>query len=328
MKFSREYESAADILGAQMMARAGYNPAEMANMFKTLEQEGGSSGPEFLSDHPNPANRYARINEEAKALRVNGNFNTGQFQNVQARLRGAGKSYTAEEIAAGKARSTPTNGSTGTAGRVNARIDPPSSTTRTYRPTNFLQVAVPSNWSQVNANNSVTYAPQGAYFDTQGGTAFTHGIEFGVAQAGNGNLQRDTQSLLNGFARGNPNLRQTGGFTKVNVNGRQGLVTQLSNTSEVSGQPEFVQVTTTYLRDGSMLYMIGVAPQNEANTYNNAFNRVRSSVQLADRWTVTVGGRVGRRCEWLVVSDFDHRQCTGRPRSRPTAERRTPLRGH
>jgi hypothetical protein len=29
--------------------------------------------------------------------------------------------------------------------------------------------------------------------------------------------------------------------------------------------------------------MIGVAPQNEANTYNNAFNRVRSSVQLADR---------------------------------------------
>ena len=69
----------------------------------------------------------------------------------------------------------------------------------------------------------------------------------------------------------------------MNINGRQGLVTQLSNTSEVSGQPEFVQLTTTYLRDGSMLYMIGVAPQNEANAYNNAFNRVRSSVQIADR---------------------------------------------
>ena len=283
MKFSREYESQADILGAQMLARAGYNPIEMANMFKTLEQEGGSNGPEFLSDHPNPANRYARITQEAKALQVNGNFNTGQFQTVQARLRGAGKSYTAEEIAAGKARSNPTNGGVGTAGRVNARIEPPSSTTRTYRPTNFLQLAVPSNWSQVNSNNSVTYAPQGAYFETQGGTAFTHGMEFGVAQGGSGNLQRDTQSLLNSFARGNPNLRQTSRYSRVNINGRQGLVTQLSNTSEVSGQPEYVQLTTTYLRDGSMLYMIGVAPQNEANTYNNAFNRVRSSVQIADR---------------------------------------------
>ena len=40
MKFSREYESQADILGAQMMARAGYNPHEMANMFKTLETAG------------------------------------------------------------------------------------------------------------------------------------------------------------------------------------------------------------------------------------------------------------------------------------------------
>jgi hypothetical protein len=238
-----------------MLARAGYNPIEMANMFKTLEQEGGSNGPEFLSDHPNPANRYARINEEAKALRVNGNFTTGQFQNVQARLRGAGKSYTAEEIAQGRARNNPTTttGSTGTAGRVNTRIEPPASSSRTYRPTNFLQVAVPSNWSQVNSNNSVTYAPQGAYFETQGGTAFTHGMEFGVAQGGNGNLQRDTQSLLNSFARGNPNLRQTSGYSKVNINGRQGLVTQLSNTSEVSGQPEYVQLTTTYLRDGSLL---------------------------------------------------------------------------
>ena len=124
---------------------------------------------------------------------------------------------------------------------------------------------------------------QGAFYESGGGTAFTHGVEFGVAQGGQGNLQRDTQSLLGSFARSNPNLRQTSGFSRVNMNGRQGLVTQLSNTSEVTNQPEYVQLTTTYLRDGSVLYMIGVAPQNEANTYNNAFNRVRSSLQIADR---------------------------------------------
>src|SRR3954463_3796455 len=64
MKFSREYESQADLMGAQIMARAGYDPAEMANMFKTIEAEGGASGPEWLSDHPNPGNRYAAITRE------------------------------------------------------------------------------------------------------------------------------------------------------------------------------------------------------------------------------------------------------------------------
>src|SRR5262245_32398492 len=86
LKYSREYESQADILGAQMLARAGYNPREMANMFKTIEAEGGSRGPEWLSSHPNPGNRYDAINREAGSLRVQGNAGTGQFQDIQARL--------------------------------------------------------------------------------------------------------------------------------------------------------------------------------------------------------------------------------------------------
>jgi len=67
LKFSREYETEADILGSQIMARAGYDPHDLANMFKTIEQQsGGSGGGGFMSDHPRPANRYARINQEAQ----------------------------------------------------------------------------------------------------------------------------------------------------------------------------------------------------------------------------------------------------------------------
>jgi Zn-dependent protease with chaperone function len=283
LKYSREYESQADILGAQMLARAGYNPVEMANMFKTLESEGSSNGPQFLSDHPNPANRYEAIVNEAKALRVSGNFSTGQFQQVQAKLKQDGRSYTAQEIAQGKARSSPSGGPVGTAGRTaNVRVDPPSTSLRTYRPTRFLEVSVPSNWSQRSENSGVTYAPDGAFVDVQGETTFTHGVEFGTAQGGGRDLQRDTQSLLSKFAQSNPDLRLTGGYSRVDVNGRTGLVAQLSNRSDVTGRPEFVQLTTTYLRDGSMLYMIGVAPQSEANTYNSAFNRVRQTLRIAD----------------------------------------------
>src|ERR1044072_8389976 len=70
LKFSREYETEADLLGARILATAGYDPRELANMFQTIERQGGGGGG-FLSDHPSPANRYARINQEAQYLRVN-----------------------------------------------------------------------------------------------------------------------------------------------------------------------------------------------------------------------------------------------------------------
>ena len=42
LRYGREYEKQADLEGAQIMARAGYDPRDMANMFKTIEQTAGS----------------------------------------------------------------------------------------------------------------------------------------------------------------------------------------------------------------------------------------------------------------------------------------------
>ena len=87
LKYSREYEREADLLGAQIMARAGYDPRQMANMFRTIQRQGGGRGPEWLSDHPDPGNRYTAINREAASLRVNGSADTGPaFESVHARL--------------------------------------------------------------------------------------------------------------------------------------------------------------------------------------------------------------------------------------------------
>src|SRR5215510_7277054 len=99
LKFSREYESQADILGVQLMARAGYNPQSMANMFKTLAAQGGG-GPEFLSDHPNPGNREQRIVQEARLLNATNNpyGNTAEFQRAQGRLKGMSPVLTAQQI--------------------------------------------------------------------------------------------------------------------------------------------------------------------------------------------------------------------------------------
>lgn len=86
LRYSREYEREADLLGAHIMARAGYDPLQMANMFRTIQQLGGQ-GPEFLSDHPDPGDRYAAIIREAGSLRVAGAANTGRaFDSVRSRL--------------------------------------------------------------------------------------------------------------------------------------------------------------------------------------------------------------------------------------------------
>jgi hypothetical protein len=42
-------------------------------------------------------------------------------------------------------------------------------------------------------------------------------------------------------------------------------------------------VSTVQLSDGSLLFLLGVTPADEAQTYFNTFGRVRQSVQLMDR---------------------------------------------
>ena len=283
LKYSREYERQADLLGAQIMARAGYDPNAMATMFKTIQSQGGRSGPEWLSSHPDPGNRAATISKEASMLRVEGNADTGQFASVQSRLRGMSPALTAEQIARGQGRSNPSSRN-GNAGRV-TNVERPAAQYRTYQPSKFLRVSVPANWEQLNTgNNGVTYAPEGGFVDGDGGnTVFTHGVEIGVAQGGTGNLQRDTEQLLQSFARSNPDLRRTSGTRRVSIGGRQGLVTPLSNVSDATGEREYVDLTTAQLADGSILYMIAVAPQQEADVYSRTFERVRGSMQISDR---------------------------------------------
>ncbi len=282
LRYGREYEREADLLGAQMLARAGYDPRQMANMFKTIESEGGGRGPEWLSSHPNPGNRYDAINREAAMLGVEGNADTGRFPAIKAHLEGMSPALTAEEIAkrrASSAGNTPANAPTGGSA---VRVQPPSSQYRTHQPDATLRLSVPSNWSSVNrSGRGMTYAPEGGVHRSQNGqTAFTHGVQIGVAD-GTGNLQRDTEQLLSAFARTNPQLRQQGGLRREQLGGRSGLMTSLVNVSEVTGQREAITLSTTHLPDGSLLYLISVAPQSEAGTYDAAFRRVRQSVQIA-----------------------------------------------
>ena len=284
LKFSREYETEADILGAQIMARAGYDPRDLANMFRTIQQQGGGSSGGFLSSHPSPNDRYARINREAQMLQVGAPAReTREFARVQERLRGFGNAPSMAEIAQSGQRYPSGENTSYPSNMPSGRVAYPSSRYQNVSIFNGgVRVNVPSNWRQFNESNSVWFAPEGGYGSVNGQAVFTHGTNFGVAQTNNRNLQRATDEIINNFAQGNRNLRANGNYQRTTIDGRAALWATLSNVNEATGRPETIRLITTQLSNGQVLYMVAVTPQGERN-FDNAFNQVLSSVRINDR---------------------------------------------
>lgn len=285
LKFSREYETEADILGAQIMARAGYDPRDLANMFKTIEQQSGGGGGGFLSDHPSPSDRYARIQQEAQYLRVvNPVRDTREFDQVQASLRGMGRAPSMEEISKG-GNQYPNGENTGNYPNnpPRGRVDYPSTRYQSYSTLGgVLRVSVPNNWRQLSESNSVWFSPEGAYGQYQNQVIYTHGVNFGMGQTQSRNLDQATSEFLSSLAQGNPNLRQRGRLLRTTVAGRAGLTTSMTNTNQATGQTEAVTVITTQLRNGALFYMIAVAPENESASYQSAFRNVLRSMRISE----------------------------------------------
>lgn len=293
LKFSREYETQSDLLGAQIMARAGYDPRDLGNMFRTIEKEsGGRGGPEFLSSHPNPSNRYEAINREAQLLKVNNpNQNNQEFSRVQARLRDLPVSNPPKNETASNTGNTgntgtgnrPTTGKNPSTGRTPAgRVALPSPRYKIYKQSSF-ELEVPENWRELKEQNSVTFAPENAYGEVAQRFVFTHGVLVGTAQINpDFNLRQATDEFLRAIKEGNPNLRQTGEYQRITLSNRKAFVAYFSNISDVTGKTENVAVYTVRLNNGELFYFIPVVPQTEANGYQRAFQRILSSIEIFD----------------------------------------------
>ncbi len=274
--YSREYENQADILGSQILANAGYDPIDLANMFKTIEKEsGGGGGPEFLSTHPNPQNRYDNINRERGLLRVSSNpiKMTAGFERTQAKLRNMPRAQTMEEIQKNKQTQSSTSG-----GRYEANVPLPSTRTRVFQGGQWIRMNVPDNWQEFPAESEVWFSPRGAYGD-QG---ITHGAIIGVNRGQNRNLQSATQEYVEGVLQANQYLEATTDYQRTTVAGRQGYGIILAGTSPVTRRTEVVTVYTTQLRNGDMLYFETVVPENESRRYDATFRNMLRSLTLND----------------------------------------------
>ena len=64
LKFSREDENDADLVGLELAARAGYNPQASVSLWQKMAQNGGGAGgPGFLSTHPSGPERIQHLQD-------------------------------------------------------------------------------------------------------------------------------------------------------------------------------------------------------------------------------------------------------------------------
>jgi Zn-dependent protease with chaperone function len=282
LRYSRDFEKQADLLGAQIMARAGYDPRSLAHMFETIAKESQGSGgnPQWMSSHPDPGNRTVYINQEAEKLTIAQPADMSGFEPVKVAFASQPQAKSMGELA--RAKSSGGGGeeapSVGTPGQPVPR---PSTQFKEVSGGKVFKAAVPSNWTAVSSKTSIKVVPENGFGQLNGQTVFSHGVEFGVTKANSRDLAEATKTWLQAVAQANPELKLAGQQQSIRISSRSGIATPLVNPSPLGGQERIV-VCTTFLVDGTLFYYLTVVPEKDAEVLADAFRRVGESIQLTD----------------------------------------------
>ena len=63
LPFSRTHESEADLIGLQLMAKAGFRPEQSVKLWENMAKASGRGQPELLSTHPLPSTRISNLQQ-------------------------------------------------------------------------------------------------------------------------------------------------------------------------------------------------------------------------------------------------------------------------
>ena len=277
LRYSRDFEKQADILGSQLMAKAGYDPRALAHMFETIAAESkGNRDPQWMSSHPDPGNRTAYITKEAESLTLGPAADTSGFDTIKSKFAAL------PAPTKPNARNAPANAANGAAA-VGTPGEPVSAPTGQLRNVNggVFQASVPDEWTALKGNRSIRFVPKNGYGELKGQTVFTHGVEFGLVRPSSRDLREATNLWLNGIHESNPELRKTAEQRMFQISQRSAIETPLANASPLGGD-ELVNVYTTFLVDGSLFYFLTVVPEADAQKLQPAFRQIEQSIRLTD----------------------------------------------
>lgn len=279
LKYSRDDEAQADAIGAKIMYAANYDPRAMAQFFEILQQKsGGERGSQLLQDHPNPGNRVQAVTQEIAGWPARQyQHDSAAFEQVHQQVARM-KAPSMEQVQQQAQSQRPT------VGQVPAAQVMPSGQYQQLN-NNAFQIVYPSNWqvAQDNQNSGVVIAPQAGV--TQ--NAIAYGVMISAFQPqGAQNLQQATSELVQNLQQSNPQLQVAGQPQSTNISGRQGISVYLTEPSPLqagNGQPatERDMLVTVPRSDGSVLYVIFIAPDAQFQQLQPAFQRMLSSLRVS-----------------------------------------------
>ena len=279
LRYSRDFEKQADLLGAQIMARAGYDPRGLARMFETIakEAEAGGGTPQWLSSHPNPGNRTVYITQEAERLTIASPADTGGFEPIKKTFASLPPAKSMGELARAKS----SGGDAPSVGTPGQPVPRPSTQFRDISGGKVFQASVPSNWTPLASKSAIKVVPENGYGQLNGETVFSHGVEFGVTKAGSRDLAEATKVWLQAVAQGNPGLKLAGQQQAIRISQRSAIATPLVNPSPLGGQERLV-LCTTFLADGTLFYYLTIVPEKEAESFRETFRKIGESIRLTE----------------------------------------------
>jgi hypothetical protein len=307
LKYSRTDEAQADHVGAIILYRAGYNPQALADFFKTLESQGGTP-PQLLSDHPNPGNREIAIQKEIAPWPPKQYAgDSPEFAKVRQHASGV-KAYTSQEIAQGakSGQWEPMNKKSGAvfapaqgfsaASTTQARTAVAPAVSRVslndVMPSSNLQlvdlrlmkIARPENWEIIapkQQGQSLTIAPR----EGIAGNGVGYGVVINaVSLRQQATIDQVTDAIVRSIEGTSGETRAVGAATDVQVAGVRGRTVHLQSTSEFpddngQAQKERDQLVTIPRPDGTVIYLVFVAPESEYQRFSPTFEKMLASVQ-------------------------------------------------
>jgi hypothetical protein len=264
LKFSRNAERDADLLGTRIMARVGYNPIEMARFFEKLEGEGGGRGLQFFSDHPNPGNRRKAVEQEIRYLPQRA-YTTGDPQGLTR----------AKKLVAGLPEPKPKPKQPAVA-EVKT-----SGKFREHRAGSYT-LSYPDNWEVLGDQKSpgVTIAPKEGIVQSESGTAIGVGAVTGfhTPAGGRNGLQRDTEDLVKSLASSNPGMKAQGS-RQMRVDGKPALEVTLHSQSPYAGEVE-IDTLVTVDRPEGVFYVVLIAPKSALQKMQGTFAEMIRSIRF------------------------------------------------
>ncbi|HMH07511.1 MAG TPA: M48 family metallopeptidase [Terriglobales bacterium] len=275
LKNSRKAESEADLLGTDIMYDTGFSPRAMSDFFTKLEKEGGvARGPQFLSDHPDPGNRAQAVAQEVATLprKTGYRSDSAEFRDIKQRV-GSMTPLTSAQVAERQNRNM----------NASAGGMQPSDSLRSFSHSDF-EIAYPDNWQVFgDQNSSVTIAPQNGVSKS----AVAYGVMINTFQPEdpNASLDQATHELLASLRQSNPDLREIGHDENIRLNGVAGKSVDLVGTSPLQDQSgrqgqERDWLVAVKRRDGSLLYLVSIAPDRDFESLRPTFEQMLKSLKL------------------------------------------------